>query len=723
MRSDHVARRHHTVLALSTWFVLAACQDTVCPHGVRKVGGKCIVDGAMRDAMVDGRDASERDADGGVARRPRRDAATRTAREGGETLSDDAGAMAGNGHDSGLDDSGIPFADPCAVPPDARPAQCMSIPAAPIVDGEPSAGHVDVRWTWSMPSATSTFQVRVDGGPVVEVDGGTTRWEQTFASGSNTLEVRACNAAGCSTYTSFSTTVEVLGHMPAPWLGVAKADFARSPLGHVAPLACRDCFVGSDGAVLDATSALAKISTALTRKADVIELDVADIAGTLHASQMDLAAPATRPLLSALIADEKIASAQALVSLEIVEGDLTPAAFATALLDLLDANRSVIKNGRPLLIKGLDGQLPYLKAIKSAASSYPFIAPYLRYWVDYASRSKIADWQTEIETEVVANGLHGVSFAHQSQNLFGAIGYALSKGLGVGLFDVPGPGFGEVVIAGMREDVDLIATGYRVDQARALVSATTCAGYLNARTLTGVGDPLIIRRNTTGAASNQTQTLGEAETATSYGEPAWYAFGLGQDLVGGVLNFGAGTRALVLSDLDPNPDGGVLVTAVVNLPDPNGLDEGEVQTLVASTDNAGFGLVLANPADAVPVLRFSVRVGSAYYNHDYPVAGGNALSCSAGASGVFTAPLNGGDSYVLTAHYDGTRGPFLFINHQCAGAAPAAVSGGIVASEAPTLLGADPQPNSVPNARSYFRGHVQQAQLQLWGPHVGQELN
>lgn len=52
-----------------------------------------------------------------------------------------------------------------------------------------------------------------------------------------------------------------------------------------------------------------------------------------------------------------------------------------------------------------------------------------------------------------------------------------------------------------------------------------------------------------------------------------------------------------------------------------------------------------------------------------------------------------------------------------------AVSGAIVASELPTLLGADPASGRVPNARSYYRGYLQWAQLQLWAPHGGQELN
>ncbi len=707
-------------LSLSALLLLSGCEGTVCPHGIRKVSGKCVVKDAM-GAAAEGADLDAQVGDANAATRPEADVLTQS--DGGETRADAASATSDAGADSRHEDGGTPFVDPCLLPRDQQPAPCMSIPSAPSIDGEPSAGHVDVHWIWSVPVATSTFQVRVDAGPVIEVDGSTTRWDQTFASGNHSIEVRACNRVGCSRYTRFDTVVERLGNMPAPWLGVAKADVARSPLGHFAPLACRDCFVGNDGSVLDTTATQTKIATALSRQADIIELDVADIAGTLYASSADVAAPTTRPMLTPLLAAANVASAEALISLEIVESELEPAAFATELLRALDANRSVIENGRPLIVKSLDDRLPYLRAIKTAADGYPFIAPYLRYWVDYQSRSKIADFQTEIESEVVANGLHGVSFAHQSQNLFGAIGYALSKGLGVGFFDVPGPGFGEVVIAGMREEVDLISTTYRVDQARALVKATTSAGYLNARTLTGLGDPVLVRRNTTGSLLSATHALGKAESASTYGEPVWSAFGAGKGLLGGVLSFKPNRRALLLSDIDPTVNQGVLVTAVVNLPDPTRLAEGEAQTLVANTQLAGFAVILTNLIDGPTVLRFATRVLGAFHYHDYPVTGGNALACSAGSSGVFTAPLNGEDSYVLTAHYDGTRAPFLFINHQCAGAAPPPASGGIVASEASTLVGADPAPGSTPDAGDHFRGYLQQVQLQLWGPHSGAELN
>lgn len=293
----------------------------------------------------------------------------------------------------------------------------------------------------------------------------------------------------------------------------------------------------------------------------------------------------------------------------------------------------------------------------------------------------------------------------------------------MGFFDVPGPGFGEVVIAGMREDVDLISTLYRVDQARALVQATTTAGYVNVRTLGGVGDPAYMQRNTNGVLITETRTLGKAETETSFGSPTIATYGVGQDLLGIVLDFKHDRRALVLSEINPNPNQGVLVTAVVNLPELDTIAEGASQNIVASTELAGFAVQLAHLTAGPTVLRFMVRVGAAYYYHDYPVTGGNPVACSAGSSGVFTAALNGGDSYVLTAHYTGAGAAYLFINHQCAGAAPAAVTGGIEPSSAPTLIGADPRPSGTPNSLSHYRGHIQQAQVQLWGPHAAQETN
>ncbi len=692
------ARAPLTLLCL-TVALAGACDDVVCPLGTRKVAGKCA-------PKVNGVDGSAGTTDAGAA---------------------DAGAADAGAAEAGATDGGALLGDPCAVPPAIQPTACRSAPAVPTLDGEASAGHVDLHWRWSRPAGTSTFRVRIDAGSLVDFGGATTSWDQTFATGAHTLEVQACNATGCSAFAALTTTVEHFTAQPSPWLGVKKPDFARSPFGRPVPLACRDCYRGNDGDLLATVAAQAKIENAIYRNVDVIELAVTDIRGTLYVSSADNPTAGERPTLAALLGHSVISGDDALLSLELVEAELAPDAFADALLRLLDAARGAIHNGRPMLIQAPDSRLAYLTALQAQAASYPFLAPYLRYWVSYTSRGDIATWQAEIEAEVVAHGFHGVSFAHQSPNLFGVIGYALTRELAVGLFDVPGPGHGEVVIAGMREEVDLISTHYRVDQARGLVQATTSGGYVNVRTLKGVGDPVSVRRNLDGTVVTELRRLGTPETAATYGAPLWKSLGSsGQSLVGGVLDFEShGRRAILLSNVNPDPNEGVLVTAVIKLPKPTILAEGQLQHIIANTNLAGFTLQYLNDATngLGTVVRFVVRVGEVYHAHEYPIRGGNAAACHAGSTPVFTAPLNSDDSYVLTGHFTGTGAALLFINHQCAGAAPPSISGGIVTSAAPTLIGADPEPGAVPDARRHFRGYLQQVQVQRWGPLTGQESN
>lgn len=628
---------------------------------------------------------------------------------------DDGGASPDAGRDAGGEDAGPADAGTCDP---TTGAVCPGAPDSPVIDGELSAGHDSPTWTWSTPAGAVSFQYRINGG--TWMTGTDASYQATgLALGSYEIEVMACNAGGvCSPPASFTTVVEILGPgYPGIWAGVERPNLATTPLGNVVPISCHNCYNGPSNEVYDTAMARAKISLALGRGADLIEIDIADAGGTLCAYHGDPSSCAGAPTLSDLLSDATLSTSDAMLFIEIKETGATPAAFATELLTLLDAHRELVRNGRPLFLRAFASLRDYLTAIQIAAADYPMIAPYLRYSVLYgASSTAVATMQAAIATDVASAGFDMVELNYQQTNMAGLLSYAQSLGLAVGVWTIPGS-FGEVFIAALREMVDQITAEYRIDRARIVVEEVNTFAYVNTSSCGSAADATVdIARNFSGTPITDTFTVGTAATPSAYGTPPLWFDPVGEDRFGCSLDHrvsnGVTERAVNLGVHDSGAGAGYLVTAVVNFDTLAGLSG--TQAILNSTEGGGFALELSGDGTTT-TLRFGVHVGGAYRYHGYNVS----------STGLSSNPtLNGTNSYFLVGAYDGEGGVYLWVDNDRVGSGGSHV-GDVTSSGQPILVGADPQPSTPLNARFFFNGFIQQAMVLRWGDHsfTGSNVN
>ncbi|MBU1242794.1 hypothetical protein KJ612_06310 [Myxococcota bacterium] len=590
------------------------------------------------------------------------------------------------------------------------PSVCIPIPDPPVIEGEASAGHDDLYWRWSTPEGAVSFLARVNSGAESETAAAETT--HTAANeGLYTLEVRACNVqGGCSAPASFGTQLVYHGAAWRPvWRGVAKADLTANALGEAVPVSCHNCYNGPADEVYTTAEALTKIRLAISRRADLIELDLADALGTLCVNHGDLDDCTGHPTLVSLLDDPTFADADAMLFMEIKEGTADPDAFAVALLDILDARRKFVRNGRPVFIRSFAALSRYLEAIKARLPEYPFIKDYFRFSVLYSRNAiaEVAAFHTELARVRDTLGYDMVEFEYRQKNLPGLTMYARSLDLGTGVYTIPGS-FGEAFIAALRHEVDQITAEFRADYARAVISETNLLAYVNAAGCTSAADSTVaVLRNNTGTAQSTPVTVGVAPTASAFGTPPLWYDGPGEDRFGCSMDFrssqGITGRALPLGATSSQNTQGFFVTAYVNF---DALSLTGTHAIVNNAEAGGFALELYGDG-ATTVLRFGVNIGGTYRYQSYNVA-------ATGLPG--NAALNGTDGYYLFGAYDGDGGVYLWIDQEALGSG-GTFTGNVTTSSQPALAGADPQPSEPTDARFFFDGLIQQVSVLDWINH------
>jgi hypothetical protein len=602
-------------------------------------------------------------------------------------------------------DAGAPpdqFADQLAPP----------VMDKPVIEGESSVGHDQPTWTWTTPASTDYFRVRLNGNTWLSV-ASNKYVSPSLPEGAYLIEVQACSVNNvCSVAASFQTTVEFFGkNFPPFWKGVSKMNLATTVLGNMSPISCHNCYNGPANEVLSVLEARAKIEQAQLNDADLIEIDIADAAGTLCATHDDVPSCASLPTLKDLLAHPPLVNGHAMLFLEIKEQNATPAQFAAQLLTTLNEQREVyVRNGRPIFLRAFRGRLPYLLALKQSLDSYPFLKHYVRFSVLYG-KNEIADvkgFQDSIQADVIDNGLQMVELDYTNNNILGLTRFARANGLGVGVYTIPGA-FGEVFVAALREEVDQITAEYRADQARSIIEETNVFAYLNASNCASAADTtVVLKENTTGATNTTAIILHSPAGPNSFGAPSLAYEPAGQDWYGCSLDYRSNQslteRAL---DLGPHPVGantGYLVTAYVNFDALSGFSG--TQAIMNSTEAGGFALELIS--DGVTTdLRFGVHVNGSYHYKTYEVS-------QTGVAGVQT--INDWDGYYLVGAYDGDGGVYLWLNNGGTGAG-ATLTGAVTDSNQSVLVGADPQPSDPLGARYFFDGLIQQVSVLRWGDH------
>jgi cysteine-rich repeat protein len=694
-------------LALSTTALVAACDDE-CAPGTRSVAGHC------RPFIAEADDAG---ADGAISLTC------------GDGLPDAAEAC-----DDGNRSAGDGCEPSCALTPgwSCKGVRCERLPEGkPVISGVASSDPDHVLWMWSLPLDAADVQVVLDDGAArLELQGNSAR-AAGLPEGPHTISVAACNAiGGCGEPATHTTMVRRYGPASRPWYRGVERTFTRPVLGGpdaMTPLGCDGCFLGSGLEIIPLETVLPAIATSLTRGADVIDLDVSLIGEQLHVSPRDDFMPGDRPPLEALLDSAILGTSLAPLFLQIRE-DGPPEGFATALLDLLEARPHFARNGRPLFVRARIDKTSYLSALREAAREHPFIEPYLRYWVTIPQDEP--NWRNAVNATAQSH-YDGVTLDFRSSELFARIGVAHARKLGVWIDGVPGPGHGEVALAGLRELADGFSTRYRIDQARAVIRAADTLAFFDASSLVSPATPLLIHhvRASSGDPASWERMLQVAATEQLFGTPDLAWWNEEQPMMGGVLDFSAGERAMRFTEgaLDPLP-AGLLVSVVATLGDLDLIEPGTFSSLLGSDSRGlsespgGFVLTLKRTAQSHALaLQWAVYVDDRYHIFEYPAAGGSSSACDS-LNSAFTAPLEEDQAYWFVGLYDGDGPVQLFIDGKCAGAVAPVAAGPVAATPLTLLVGAQPA-TAHPLGTNFFRGHMQVGQLLSWPSHEADGTN
>lgn len=490
------------------------------------------------------------------------------------------------------------------------------------------------------------------------------------------------------------------------WQGVTKS-LPTTSLGNVVATSCHNCYMGSGDKIYNATNANAKINNAISNGADLIEIDIAEFNGVIYAAHDEPWSSRDNPALDRLLDNNALLNSEAMLFLEVKERGLAPITFARLVLDMIKSRKTYAHKGRLIFFRSFSSNLAYLIAIRDALSSYPEIAPYVRFSVLYDTDVLGPKLYGHIDSEVVANNFHGVEVKHTSENLFAHLTYARSLGLMAGIWTVTAES-GDVTIGALREDVDQITMQLDADKGRALIERRNTVGYFNAWDMTQ--GPLKIMRNVNSHSVKHIRLGQVAKKKTVHGTPSLETLDRisNPDLIGGSMHFDSSNREAVdLWDIDANANEGFLVSAVVHFDDINLSNNREKNmAIVSKAEAGGFALELAYDTVANPnttVLRFGVHVGGKFVYHEYPMTGGNRSHIK------FFLPIHNLASYLVTGVYDGNGGVNLYINNRLASTRHPNAMGGVTANDVPILVGAEPQTGG--GSRFYLDGKVQQVTI------------
>lgn len=697
--------------------VFVGCEFGACPGGTQRVGAQCrrsLEQSNGRDVDADAlADAGEFADDAGSSVGGRGNAKNVTCGDG----------VVEGDEECDLESSS-PGCRNCRIEPgySCNEARCLPIPEPPMVKGRPSSDPEHVVWTWVLPEGAVSARVELDGEPVT-VEAGATKLERALDPGRRTCAVRACNAiGGCSEPTEHTTMVERFGADGEPWLRGVRRAITSTALGRATAIACRNCYLASDGSPLPLTETEGRIGTSLTRGADLIDLDAVLIDNELYASEADDPVPGERLKLREVLERPGVAASDAAIVIRVHEVDAKPDRFAARLLNLLDELPNTAKNGRPAFLVFPEGRLPFASELQQAAArDYPLLAPYLRYWLAPSGQDSPEAW-TQVVELALEHGMQGIVVDFRVAHLFTLISALQEKGLGVWIDNVPGPGDGEVVLAGLRDVVDGFFTDVRVDQARTVVKGATTMAFVNSRTHTSVEQllPITGMDLVTGEVLYWQRQLGLAPLANSFGSPGLLRWdGPSEPFQGGVLDFSGGQRGLCVSGgpLDQMSDG-VLVSVAATL----GSKLSTITTdaaLFSSDSILNVQMRVLGGSNGASYLMFTTSPTTSnvgLFRGIYWFSGAPSAGVCTSKNGEFTEPLQQNRVYWLMGVYDGRDRVQLFIDGRCAGYQSTTRVTGATRGDLGACLGMEPTNTTALRGTSFYQGVMQVASLLSWEP-------
>ncbi|WP_445356564.1 hypothetical protein ACJJIC_05395 [Microbulbifer sp. ANSA002] len=471
-------------------------------------------------------------------------------------------------------------------------------------------------------------------------------------------------------------------------------NIAVTPYGKKVAISCHNCYIKSSNAGESTQKTIGKIHEAQLLGADMIELDVIEHNGIVRVDHDNTTDEKGAPLDTVLL-DPTLKSGDQILFIEIKENS-QESDIAQNLLSVLDL-RGYGSFKRPVFIRAFNDRRHHLKRVNELLNGkFSHLRPYIKLSELFGNQE--ANSIKGLQDKILAaknSGFHGVEFEYRSKNIYSFISYAKSLNLLVSTYTIPKI-FGEVYIAAMREDVDVMTVDYDLDKARKVISDNNgllLAQWYNQR---ADGDTLLYKKN---SIDGYNISVNASSTIPFDGIPYVEYLGLGEDRYGTSVVFRASEQdAITFYDADNNPGEGYFLATVVNF-DHLDLPDGETSSLISKTDNGGFGLELHNPPGiSTTVLRFAVRVNSKYYYASYPVTN-----------------LNDTDAYHIIGAYDGNGQVHLWINNIHVAQNGEWLKGGVVQNNSPILVGADPQGSK--NKRFFSSTKIPFIYIQKWKDH------
>ena len=482
-----------------------------------------------------------------------------------------------------------------------------------------------------------------------------------------------------------NNTAANLGANSGFW-SITNKSINHSPHGNHSAISAHNCYsTSSSSKTTNLAATEAKVASALSKNADLIEFDLIDINGAVLVSHDDATSASKFFQLHEILSYSTLLNSSASLFLEIKENNPS-LSFVRSILSTIQTY-NYAHSGRPAFIRAFNGSrtgaLTHAKTLLN--TEFTNLKPYVflseLYGTSQLNTSSPATMHNRILT-AKNNGYHMVEFAYNVKNLFSYIMYAKSLGLAINIFTVP-TSMGEVYVSLFREEADAITCDYDIAKARSDVQENNALLYVNTA---------LQSQHSNSVGYYRTGTAQYSATVNGTNQPYKLYDGTGEDRYGVSLVFrGSPSNDHIKTyDGDNSASNGFFVSAVVNFDELSSTSNTRV--LVGKADNSGFSLEMKSGK-----IRFGVHVNGSYRYANYNLSN-----------------FNGTDSYCIIGCYDGNGAVRLWVNNIHRGNT-GAYSGGVKTNNSPIVLGADPQGSS--NTRFYGKFKLQRVQVLNWRNH------
>lgn len=482
---------------------------------------------------------------------------------------------------------------------------------------------------------------------------------------------------------------------------------SQTPYGRDVAVAAHNCYVSrlqnyssvcditpGNSSVENSQLTIACLHASLDASADLVELDLIYVDGTLRIAHGHHKHEVDDATLRSVLADDKLRSAKAGLFLEIKEASSSLSeidTFLKALFDLLLEFPEYARSDRKLFLRSFFGNIQYLRSAYTLLDSdvrYHQLQNHIRLHALLDGRfSTLRERQSQI-SECVTYQINGIEVDYKSSNLLPQLNYAQDLGLATGIWTIP-KSVGEVFVATLRDNVDIITCDFGVSKCRDIIREKN--GLIYAPIWKTPDNDSHLRYYKRSSEEILSVDL------VAPGRPAIQKGVLGSEMFGTYLSFDTSkSECLPLVDVDNGVSDGFLVSALVRFNRDAVTTLKDTMGIVNKSDSAGFALELYRDA-ADPVVRFGVHIGG-----DYRYAQ------------VKTSRLDLNKSHLITGAYDGNGSVWLFINNQTREKV-GPFSEGVALNDSPIVIGADPQGTS--SSRYFFSGDVQHVVILNWTNH------